>query len=53
MLELLIIMKALSGEPKTHSPRTPAPEVVPATTDAPSWNTDRGDIEYFPLPPSS
>jgi hypothetical protein len=51
MLEVLLIMKSLTGEPKDlRQNTTPAPQVAPATSGADSWSIDRGTLDYFTPP---
>lgn len=51
MLEVLLIMKSLHGEPKNlQETNTPAAQVVPSTTSADTWTVDRGTLDYFNLP---
>ena len=57
MLELILVMREITGRPQIPAPAPEAAteQVAPVAPDRPEalpqeWDPDRGGIRYFPLP---
>ena len=50
MLELLLIMKEITGRPQIVAPPQETPAEVSPLDAGDAWDPDRRGIRYFPLP---